>query len=175
MKKVIQYSLLLIFFTLCLYLFIPKKGLYYQFEKLIAPQEIIISNEELIENLFSLEVKNGKLYIKDMYLTTLSFIIKSYLINNSIEFKSFQIGDDFIAFFPKNIEKIRIDYSLFSPKIVKLEAKGDFGEAKGYINLFKKSLYFDVNISKLLKTRYKNILHELKKDKKGGYFYEYKY
>jgi len=175
MKNTIKYSLLLILAILFLYLFMPKKELYYGIEKILIKQNIIISDETLRDNIFDLEIIDGKLYFQDVYVTTLSLKIKSYLINNSVVFKPFEISDDFIAFFPKRIDSFKINYSLLQPKIVKIEAKGDFGFAKGYIDLFKKSIYFDVNISKLLKQRYKNILHQLKQNKKGGYFYEYQY
>lgn len=172
MKKIVSLLLIVILTIFFVLLFLPKKNIHYKFEELAKMQEVVLSNEELKSRLFGLDIEHAKLYIRGIHIAELSFRVRSFALYNAMDVAPFDIDEDLIHFFPQTIDKINISHSIFTPNTINLEICGDFGEAKGVVNLGTKSLYLEVEPSKILTSRYKSVLRELKKDKEGGYIYE---
>lgn len=169
--KFITLPLLFLFFTV---LFLPKIQLYYLLEEKLNKERIVISKEKVIESLFSLEIKDSKLYKDRLYISNIEKIdLTSFLVYNKVIAQNIYIDSSLKQFLPLKIDLTNMVYSIFNPFEITGNSRGDFGKATFVFNLKTKVVKFLIRPSVLLKTKYRYILKQLKK-KEEVYFYEYK-
>ncbi|NPA28399.1 MAG: hypothetical protein GXN91_05105, partial [Epsilonproteobacteria bacterium] len=89
---------------------------------------------------------------------------------NQVEIKGVEflnIAKDMIG---EGIEYIKANHSILKPYWVKLDIKGDFGVAKGYIDLKSRLVHIDI-------VKEKNIapLKSILRKNKQGWYYEYRF
>ena len=65
-----------------------------------------------------------------------------------------------------------MQYAVYDPMHVTIEAVGDFGTAQGEVSPTERMVRLTLQPSKLMKTRFRSTLNKLKKDETGGYYYE---
>ncbi|MDA3947244.1 MAG: hypothetical protein PF439_11265 [Helicobacteraceae bacterium] len=176
MKKIALFFFYTLLFFGALLFFTPKESLYYYAEEQLKPVDVVIAYEEVIDHGFSLELRHAQLYvqkIKSAEIGSASFTL--FGLYNAVSIDSVVLDKTFEAFFPPLIQHIDIVQSLVAPLDLTAEAVGDFGEAEATVHLLDRSVDVIVKPSKLMLSRYKSTLRQLKKSKEGDYSYEYKF
>jgi hypothetical protein len=171
-KKLLIFLAYSAFFIFALMLFIPKASLYFFFEKELKNYEVVISKEQLKENLLSLDIHNLELsakgidtaLIKDASVTLLG-------ISNSVDLEKIKLSSLVEAYLPSKIEHLEINYTLFNPLNITAAAQGEFGEARASFNITSRALRVVLKPSKKMLSRYRNSLRKFKKSKEGEYIY----
>jgi hypothetical protein len=176
MKKIALFLFYSLFFLAMLLFFTPKENLYYFAEEQLKPLGIVIGYEEVIDHGFSLEIKDAKLYVQKIKSANIaSTTIHFFGLYNTITIKNIILDSTFEQFFPPLINHVTLHESIFSPQKIVAEAIGDFGEAHATVNLLDRNISVIVKPSKLMRSRYRNTLRQLKKTKEGDYRYESKF
>lgn len=176
MKKIGLFILYTILFIGALLFFTPKESLYYFGEEQLKPLGVVLGYEEAIDHGFTLEIQHAKLYVQKIKSANIGSIdIGLFLLYNSVTANNVVLDKTFEQFFPPLVEHIEIHQSIFNPLNVNAEAIGDFGEATATVNLLERNVSVILKPSKIMLSRYKNTLRQLKKSKEGDYRYEYKF
>ena len=176
-KKLFNFILYTIFFFAMLLLFLPKENLYYKAETLLEPMKVIISNEKVEDNGFSLSLKGAEIYAMDgiKVADVKSFSLLPLLAFNKVSVEGIELTSVASKFVPTHIDSVNIVYSVIDPLHIKAKAVGDFGEADATIDLKERLLHAELTPSKLMKTRFKSTMRMLKKSKTGAYTYEQRF
>ncbi|PLY08330.1 MAG: hypothetical protein C0625_01725 [Arcobacter sp.] len=174
MKFIIKTILLISIFFVSLLIFLPKENLYNLFEKELFKHNIVISEETRNEKLFSLNINSSEVYYEGINTAFIEDIdIKTFLIFSEVNVKKISVSQSFKNFLPSKIEKLKISHSLIDFASIKIDSSGDFGEFKGTYSIFDKNISGELVPSKIMKSKYSNILNQFKV-KEGKYYYEYK-
>jgi hypothetical protein len=169
MQMVKNIFLIFIVLWFSLLVFMPKEELYFTLEKELAKQDIEINEENIEENLLSLNLINPVIYVKGIKIATLEKInIFTLLFYTNINVKSLILDESLKSFAPEKIDVANISYSLLTPLHANIEAKGSFGMLEGDVNLNERNLR--INFTETTK-EINTIKSNLKKDEKG-YYYE---
>ncbi len=151
----------------------PKINLYYQFERLIEPYGVILSDEEVKDRGFRLEIKDAVLYVKQIESAKIERIrVHAFVLYNLIEIKTVRLSSAFEQFVPTEVQRVSVQYSILDPLRVTVNVVGDFGAAEGEFILREQLFKMTLQPSKLMKTRYRSTLNKLTQDEAGGYIYE---
>jgi len=176
MKKIALFLFYTLFFLAMLLFFTPKENLYYFGEEQLKPLGVVIGYEEAIDHGFSLEITDAKLYVQKIKSANIaSTTIRVFGVYNSVDVENIVLDSTFEQFFPPLVNHVSLHQSIFSPQQVIAEAVGDFGEAHATVNLLDRNVSVIVKPSKLMLSRYRNTLRQLKKTKEGDYRYESKF
>ena len=176
MKKIALFLFYSILFFAALLFFTPKESLYYFAEEQLKPLGVVVGHEEAVDHGFTLEILHAKLYIKKIKSANIaSANISLFGLYNQISVENIILDKTFEQFFPPLIENIELKQSIFAPLQLNAQAAGDFGEAEATVDLLERSAKVILKPSKMMLTRYKNTLRQLKKSKEGDYSYEYKF
>jgi len=171
-KKILKFLLFFFFFIFALIAFMPKESFYFLLEKELKEFEIVISNEALHENLFSLNVQNLELNTKGIESAVArNAEITLLLFYNSIDLEDVQISSLIDAYAPSKVDTLEISYTILNPLVVYAKASGDFGEAKITFEFLERKLQAIVKPSKVMLTQYQKSMRMLQKDENGEYVY----
>lgn len=171
--KILKIVFLVCFFLASLIAFLPKKNLYYYGEEKLAGLNTIIANERIKEGLFSLDLHNADIYVERIRVVkVIEAKLQTYLLSMHLEAHQIRLSGMAKNFLPTKIEMLGIRYDVWDPLKVKFTASGEFGEASGEYLLTAHKLVVVVHPSKMMRSRYSNILRKMKKEKNGGYSYE---
>ena len=176
MKKVGMGLLYLFVFIVALLAFAPKKSFYFFGEKRLQKWHVVVDNEVLHEDLFSLELENAEIYVsgvKAAKIMQTSF--KPYLLRNGIELEGIRISGVAKKFLPTRIDHADLHYEFWHPTQIKIEANGEFGVLDGALNIRNKKLVLHLMPTKSFKREYGSLLRKMKKEKEGGYLYEQRF
>lgn len=158
--KIFIYSILTLF--LFLY-FMPKKEIYYALEKELEKSEIVLNEESIEENIFSLNLKNIVVYAKGIKVANIENIdVSTTLFSSKITIKNASLDETLPI--NESIKIANIKHSIFSLTSLNIEANGSFGKANGILE--NRVLRVDFNDSK----KVVNLKKQLKKDDKGWYY-----
>lgn len=167
--KLLGYTL---FFILLLIYFIPKESLYYFVEKELQKEQVVLSDEEIVENLFSLELRGAKLSYRTIESLEVEMIsVDIFLLYNSISLEGIKLSSTASSFVPLHLKKIDFSYTIFDPLVVSAKADGEFGEAEGEFNILDRNITMVLTPSKLMLKNYKSSLKNLSKNESGEYRY----
>jgi len=162
----------IVFFILALMYFTPKVALYYFIESELKPLNVIISDESVVDNGFTLSVKDASLSFKAIESAKIKDInVAIFGIFNKISLKDVKLSSTASDFVPTDIRYIDVAYALYNPLHVSADAEGDFGDAELDIDLLDRKLLIKLNPSKLMSKKHRSTLRNLKKSKDGGYEY----
>jgi len=176
MKKIALFILYTILFIGALLFFTPKESLYYYGEEQLKPLGVVLGYEEAVDHGFTLEIQHAKLYVQKIKSANIGSIdIGLFLLYNSVTVNNVVLDKTFEQFFPPLVEHVTITQSIFNPLNVNAKAVGDFGEATATVDLLERKASVVLKPSKIMLSRYKNTLRQLKKSKEGDYRYEYKF
>ena len=163
-KKVLL-GLLVILFSLAI--FAPKRELYYLLEERLMQQDIIISNEEIDDGLFTLTLRHPELYFKGIKVANINEVeLFSLLFYTTVIIKEIKTDASLQKWIPGEIDNFTAGYLLWKPGNIALGSMGSFGRAEGVVSLNKRVIHIDLVEEKSIK-RLKPLL---KKGEKGWYY-----
>jgi len=171
-KKLTTYFLYTAVFLLALIYFVPKNSIYYFAEHELKKYDVVISNERLEDNLFTLKIKNMDIDVQG--IETLSIdksTIMLLVFYNSMTFNNIKLSSAMQAFLPVKIQKVSVVYTILDPFHVKAVAQGDFGKAESFVSLKEKRVKVVLHPSRSMLEHYRNSLRMFKKAKNGEYIY----
>lgn len=172
MVKIVKIFGYIVFFVLSLIYFIPKLSVYYFVEKELKKQEIILSKEELLENIFSLELNHPEFSYKGIESAKAQSInMNFFLVYNVISAKNIEFSDIASSFIPLKVDNAQVQYTIFDPLNISLKASGEFGELDSNINVLDKNVTMKLIPSELMLESYKRTLKKLNKNENGEYTY----
>ncbi len=164
---------IIIIFILSFEIFLPKKNIYYALEHIAKTNYLNINEKSLKENPLSLDIKNAKIFYRGILLGHFKNAnLKLFGFYNEFLITNISFANSFAKFIPKNIKYTKISYSIISPKTIKINSKGTFGEINANLDIFKQKINIKLKLAKNYNKTY-NFLKYMKY-KKGDYFYEYK-
>jgi len=170
LSKLLAYVM---FFILALIYFMPKESVYYYLEKELQKQKIILSDEEIIDNGFSLQLNNTKLSYDSIESANVESInIKIFLVYNSLSVSNVRLLDVASSFVPLHVDTINIKYTIFNPLNIVAESNGEFGQASAEVNILDRNISMVLKPSPMMLKKYRATLRNLKKNKAGEYKYE---
>jgi len=168
-------AFLLLLLTLIVF-FLPKQSLYYEAEKLLKDQRVILSGEHADDTGLQLVIEGGALYYEDLKVAELSEItLTPWFLFNRIAAAPFTLSKEMSSFLPPAIDSVSLQYTVFDPLHVTAEAAGAFGTLSGKIGLADRRMVFDLNASKQLLGASPFWLRQFKKTSEGVYRYESAY
>ncbi len=146
-------------------LFSPKKELYFLLEEKLYKQNIVISDEELIEGPLSLTIKHPIIYYNGAAIATAEEIeLWSLLLYTKVDFLNLMIAKGLPT--EASIESINIIHSALSPMNVDMTAISSLGNIEGQASLQERIIHLDIAKDGNVKAFAKY----LKKDEKGWYY-----
>lgn len=176
MKKIALFLVYTTLFFSALLYFTPKVNLYFFIEEQIKPLDVMIANEEAVDQGFSLELLHAKLYIQKIKSADIGSAQLMLLgVYNTAAIDKVILDKTFEQFFPPIIEHIEVTQTLFAPLQLHGTAVGDFGEAIATVDLLERRVNVVLKPSKLMLSKYKSTLSQLKKSKEGDYRYDSKF
>ena len=159
-------------FIVLMWLFAPKQELYYLLEKKLKENDIIISNETVVDTWFGLNIQNADIYVKGIKMANVTNLqLNIFFFYDTLDVKNINIDESLHAMAPKNIDELKVKYSVIDPLHVMINGLGSFGTASGVVDLKEKNIHIDFPVAKDIQT----IKKYLKKDKTGGWYYETNY
>lgn len=175
MKILIKISFYFIVFILCLFVFLPKEGLYNYAQKELLKHKVIISNEKIKSDIFTFNLSEFDLYFENIKIAKVdSMKLNSFIIFNGLEINNIEFLDSFEKILPTPIEKIKLKYSLDDFKNIKIDANSVYGKLNGDINIFEKKIFLEFLANEKMKREYSKVLRNMK-FVEGKYIYEFKY
>ena len=172
-KKLSLFFAYALFFILALMYFTPKTSLYYMLEEELKKYEVVISDENLQDKGFSLNVSDLNVYVKDINSAEVKNVnIKVFALYNSLNVEDISLSSVAATFIPVNIDELSVSYSVFNPLNIVLKGNGGFGTADGSFHILERTLHFDVVPSDEMIKKYKNSMRQLKKNENGSYSYD---
>ena len=171
-KKLSKFLAYTLFFIFALMVFIPKSSLYFSLEEKIKTFDIVISNETLQENVFSLNVKNLDISVKGIQGGVVHEAdITLLLFYNSLKFENIKLSSLVEAYLPSKIQELQVTYTVFNPFLVKLEAEGEFGDIEAEFDILERRLSVTLHPTNIMLKRYKKSIKMFKKSQEGDYVY----
>jgi len=171
-KKIVKFFIYLSFFILALIYFTPKVNLYYFGESKLKSYDVVVTDERLKDNGFSLNIKDGTVVVKSIDSARFENIdVRLLGLYNFISVDNITLASTAKAFIPVVINKINIQYHILNPLNIDIFAIGEFGKVRAVFNLLKMELDLHLTPSKLMKTKYQNGLKYLKKSENGEFTY----
>lgn len=173
MVKVAKFFFYSAFFIVMLYLFFPKENLYYKMQEIALEYKVKVFENQVKENLFSLELLDGKLLYEEIEAARFEkaeiMLLGFY---NSVHIHSVTLSGIVKNFLPQKIRQIDVSYSLLHPLAVRFWVKGDFGTAEGFYEIKENKIIINLNPSEIMKMHFRSSLREFKKQENGVYSYE---
>lgn len=172
MVRVLKIVAYILFFLLALVYFLPKSNLYYLAEHELQKQKVVISDEKITENIFSLELQNAKLSYAGVDATTIAKSkIKLFGFYNRVTFQDLNLSSMASSFVPLHVDSLEVKYTILNPLKVYLHSKGAFGEADAILYINDRNVTVLLKPSSLMQKEYANSMRQLKKNKNGEYEY----
>ena len=143
MQMVRNTVILLIILPLLVVLLMPKKELYYLLEKRLETQNIVISGEDIRENLLGLTVTHPTFYLGGAPVATAREIsLWSVLFYTEANIHDLSIAEGLPA--ATDVKSFTARYSMLSPLMVTLEGESTLGALNGEIRLKARKLHLTV-------------------------------
>lgn len=175
MKKIFKLFIYVVVFFTFFIIFLPKESFYYLLEKELQKQQVIISNEDKNEKLFSFDIKNADVYYQGINIGVIEKTnFTTYLLYTKINFDNVSFLDSLSSFAPTPIDNISMEHSILNINRIKIDAKGVFGELTGDLNIFARELKIELRASDKMKNSYSKLLKNMRFDNER-YLYEYKF
>ena len=172
-KKLAVFFGFVLFFLLALMYFTPKENIYFVLENELKKYNVIISNENITDNGFTLSLSDAEVFFKSIKSADIKEIdIKMFGVYNSLSMYDIKLSETASSFLPLNIQKVTITHSIFNPLNINIYELGDDGELEGNFNLVEMALHIIFEPSELMLKKYKNSMREFKKSEDGSYSYD---
>lgn len=170
MKKLVLIIFYIVLFLESLVFFIPKDRAVFYLEDTLKQKLINISQESIEDKGFLLKAKEVNINYDRLDVASIKDLkLYTFLFFNSLKLKDIKLKS-ISMMVPKKIYSANLHWSIFNPIYVKIEVDGEFGNAKGYIDLIHKKLSLLIKPSKLFLRGYRQTIRMLKKEKSGYRF-----
>ena len=170
LSKLITY---IIFFILALVFFIPKASVYYFTEKELLKEKVILSDEEIVNSGFSLQLNHTKVSYNSIESANVESInVKMFLLYNSLSVSNIELTSMASSFVPLHIDNLDVSYTIFNPLNIIAKADGEFGEATAEVNILDRNMSVVLVPSEQMLKKYRGTLRNLKKNENGEYEYD---
>lgn len=162
-------------------LFLPKENLYYFALQKLSNEKVTLNHTLLKENIDSLMLTELSLKYDNIPTASIDKLkIESNLLNTSLSIRNIIIDSSMKKFVPNSIRDITIKHTLLNPLNITIESSFKDGVCNGNIDLLKRTVLLNLEVSKNFNSKYKMISKYLKpsKDstnKQKRYTYEYKF
>ena len=171
-KKLMKFLAYLLFFVVALAMFMPKSSFYFLLEENLKKFNVVVSNEELSSDIFSLYIHNLELTTKGIDSALIKEADVTLLVfYNHLALRDIQLSSIIEAYAPSKVKNLDVKYSVINPLEVELEASGEFGKVYGTFNIQTRSLELSLKPSKKMLREYKKTMRFLKKSENGEYIY----
>ncbi len=172
-NKLLRFFLYFIFFILALIYFTPKNSIYYFLEKELKPYGVIISDEEVTDRAFFLEILHSNISFEKIQSVSISTTdIKIFALYNSINFKDIVLSSVAESFIPLHVENVNIIYTILSPLHILGSSYGEFGEVHMSVSILERKLHVTLIPSELMLKKYQSTLGNFVKNQNGEYEYD---
>lgn len=173
MVSILKYLGYIAFFIVALVYCMPQESIYNYLQEELSKQKVVISNEKVLEHTFSLELSNASISYKDIKsVKVLVSNVNLFLVHNSISSKDIVVLETSTVSLPAKIDLLNFKHSIFNPLNISITSSGEFGTARGNINILENSIFIKVMPSELMKKNYMQTLRQLTKNDDGSYDYE---
>lgn len=173
MVKTLKLLAYFAFFILALIYFSPKESIYYFGEKGVEKYKVVLSGEKITDSGFYLDLNDVTVSYDSIQSAKVEDInVKMFLLYNSISAKNIKLSNIAVSFIPLHVQSLDVSYTIFNPLVIGLNANGEFGEAKGEINILDRNITMVITPSKVMETKHQDTLANLKKNANGSYSYD---
>jgi hypothetical protein len=172
MVRLLKLLAYIIFFVFALMYFTPKVALYYFAESKLEPYGVVITEEDAVDNGFTLSIKDAGVTFKAIESAEVKDTkISIFGVYNNVSINDITLSSTAASFVPTDIKNIDITYSIFNPLNIVANANGGFGDAEAKISLVERNIFLKLKPSNMMSQKYASTLRGLKKSKDGGYEY----
>jgi hypothetical protein len=150
-----------------LLVFMPKKEIYYFFEKELLSHKIQINEKRIDTSMFSLNIYDATIYVKGVKIATVKELnFFTVLFYSKITLSDLQFDRILKKKIPQTVEHLGLYQTIISPITLPLDLNGSFGEVEGEISLATRKLFLQfINVGKV-----ETIQKSLKKNDRGWYY-----
>ncbi len=170
MKKIILFIAL---FYLGFVLFMPKVNLYYTLENFAKKEHVEIKEGSLKDRWIDLEIKDASIFydgIDSVKVDTLHIL--PWIFYNKVTARGVSPSKELQSMFHASADVVTLTYSVLSYKSIMIEAKGDFGEVHGTLDVLEQKLRLILNPSAKFKNN--DLVRTYFKKEEEGLVYESK-
>jgi len=173
--KLLKYLLLIFIFVESIVLFMPKERLFNALLFELDSNKINLKSYSFSDDLFSIDLNNINILYDNIDIANTSNIKAiSYIFHNEINVNDIKIDNSLNSILPSKVDNVNIVYSILNPLFIDIRIYSSLYKATGYIDVLKKKLIMNINLSKQFKSKYPKIMRQLKYDKNTKeYIYEY--
>ena len=169
MQMVKKSLVLLIMLPFLVVLLMPKKELYYLLEKKLEMQNIVISGEDIQENLLGLTIAHPTIYLGGAPVATAKDIsLWSMIFYTKASIRDLVIAEGLPT--AMHVKSFHATHSVLSPLLVTLEGESTLGALRGEAQLKARKLHLTV-----AKGGENRALARYLKKSKEGWVYESKF
>jgi len=124
MQMVKKISIIIVAILLSIIIFSPKRELYYLLEDKLKENSIVLYEESIDNNLFTLTVKDAKVSVNGLKLGTIGELdITSFLFYSIVTIYDVSLSSTAQAVAPFKTLNIKISHNIFSPTTLNVTAK----------------------------------------------------
>lgn len=175
MKRLMKFLAYLVIMFALLLLFLPKVNLYYAAESLLKEKNVYISDENIYDSGFSLELTNAKFFFDKLELMKVEKIkVSPWVFYNTVKLDSIEVNEGFSDFLPQDISSVKAEHFFYNPTHILLSGESTDSFFSGDVDILKRVVAIHLKLSEKNEKRYKAFLKKLTKEE-GGYYYEYKF
>ena len=173
MKRIALALLYLVLFVLFVVAFAPKNYLYFKAEHLWQKDGVVVSGEQVEDGFFSLTLKNGEVFIKDIPSAIFEDVrLYPEIFFNLLSIKNAKTSSSLPLPKPIEIVDLKLVYTPFYPIKVWIRGKSNIGDLSGWIDLKAKKGRIDIASQEPLEKLFGKSLIKVTK---GKYRYEFGY
>ncbi|MDF1879703.1 hypothetical protein JHD50_00035 [Sulfurimonas sp. MAG313] len=174
MKKIMKFFIYFILMLAIILFFVPKVNVYYLAETFMKQKNIYISDEDIYDNGFSLELVNAKIFFDKLELMKIDTIkFSPWIVYNSIRLDVIDINEGFSDFLPRDLSFIEAKHVFYNPTQIMIRGESQDSSLFGEIDFIERVVRLHFRIGVKSEKKYKNLLSKLTKEE-GGYYFEYK-
>ena len=175
MKRLMRFlAYVVIMFALVL-LFLPKVNLFYATEGLLKEKNVYISDEDIYDSGFSLELTDAKFFFDKLELMKVEKTkISPWIFYNALKLDFIEINEGFSDFLPQDISSVKAEHFFYNPMHILLTGENADSSFNGDVDILKRVVGIHLKLGAKSEKRYKTLLKKLTKEE-GGYYYEYKF
>jgi len=166
--QMVKKSIFSIFLLGVLFLaLMPKEEIYFRLERELALRGVEINEEAIDENIAGLVLQKPQIYLKGIHVAGADRLTCFTLFfYTQVEVENLYVDESLKGMLPEGAETIVLTHSLLDLMHIAVLAKGNFGVAKGIIDLKKRRVHIDFAEEKEIGT----IKSSLQKGEKGWYY-----
>lgn len=172
MKKLFKILISSLVILHLIVVFAPKERLFFLGEKFLSDQKIVISDERFFDLGLYFGLENPTIYYDKIAVASLDKLsIFTSLFFTQITISPFSLSPEISMMIDASFDKSTITHHAVKPHIVSIHTSGNFGEARGEIDLIKRNIKLIVTMSADQRRKFGEIV-KLLKNTEDGLVYE---